>query len=353
MGKDGICMKKLVLILLASILLLCGCSKKSTTDGIDIDNHIKSLGSLDEYIILGDYKDISITEISVTASRLSAYKSSLMEQYAYYPKLDKNIVEKGDNINVSFVSYLNNTAFEGGSGSDDIIVGDGQFVFPELEASMIGMAVGNTARLQVTVPNDYFSEGLRGKTIRMDITIKQIQDKEKTTPDITDEFVKTNFELDSVKAFDAYIEEQVKKEIENEMMQQAWKQALGNCEIIRYPDGLIDKYVEEMLTHYTEQAKKYDAGPEIFVGNVDEWKAEAKKFAEDYYKSEIAMYAILDKEFGRDIVTSEYKRRLEGYAKDRGITVAELKEKYSKEELITSMYWDKVMELVWENCKLV
>lgn len=345
-------MKKLVLILLASLLLLCGCSGKGGNDEIDIDNHVKNLDNLEDYIILGDYKDISVTKVEVTEARITAYKNSLLEKHAYYKKLDKKVVEKGDNVHVSFVSYLNNQAFDGGSGEDDFVVGDGKFVFPELESSIIGMMVGNTASLQVTVPTDYFSAGLRGKTIRMAITVTQIQEKEKTNPELTAEFVKEKFSLESVEAFNAYVKEQVTQEVEDGMMEEAWKQALANCEIIKYPEGLIEKYVEEMLEYYTEQAKKYDAGPEIFVGDAEEWKVEATEFAEDYYKSEIAMFAILDKECGRDIVTSEYKKRLEGYAEDMNMTVSELKEEYSKEYLINSMYWDKVMEIIWESCTL-
>lgn len=346
-------MKRTVLVLLAALLLLCSCSGNKKSDEIDIDTHIRNLDNIEDYILLGDYKDITVTKIEVTEARITAYKNSLLEKHAYYKKLDKKVVEKGDNVHVTFVSYLNGEAFDGGSGKDDFIVGDGTFVFPELESNIVGMTVGNASRLEVTVPNDYFSAGLRGKTIRMEIAVVQIQEKEKTLPDITESFVKTNFGLDSVKAFDEYVKEQVTKDAEDTMMEQAWKKALENCAITHYPDGLVEKYVEKMLAHYTEQAKKYDAGPEIFVGNVDEWRAEAEKFAKDYYKSEIAMYAILDRECGRDIPTAEYKKRLEGYAEDMNLSVSKLKEKYSKEELISSMYWDKVMEIIWENTQLV
>lgn len=344
-------MKKIIFALLTACLLLCGCSKGDNGD-IDIDNYVKNLDNLEDYIILGAYKDVSIPKIEASESRIAAYKTQVQEKYSYYKKLEKAVVEKGDCVHVTFASYLNNEAFEGGSGKDDFVVGDGDFVFPELESALIGAKVGNTVRNTVTVPNDYFSAGLRGKTIRMDIMVTQIQEKEKTKPEITDAFVKEKFGLDNVAAFDEYVKEAVTQDAEDEMMEKAWKAALANCEMIKYPDGLIEKYVDEMLKHYTEQAAKYDAGPEVLIGNVEDWKVEAKEFAEDYYKSEIAMFAILDRECGRDISNSEYNKRLEGYAKDLGITVSKLKDEYSKDYLINSMYWDKVMEIIWENTKL-
>lgn len=339
-------MKKLLCLLLPLCLLLCACKNEKITD---TENYIQGLDDLEQYILLGAYKDVSVDKVEVDDTAIAEYKAALQSKYAYYEKIDKTNVEAGDCVHVTFVSYLNGTAFEGGSGADDFVVGEGDFVFPEAETILIGIPVGQTASVDVTVPDDYFSEGLRGKTLRMNITVTQIQSAEKTLPEITAAFVKEKFGLESTEEFEAYVREQVEKNAEDEMMTSAWKAALANCEMIKYPDGLVEQYVEDMLEYYTEQAKKYDAGPEVLLGDIDEWREEATEFAEDYYKSEIAMYAILDREFGRDIPTDEYKQRLVAYAEDMGVTVSEIKESYSDNEIITSMYWDKVLELIWAN----
>lgn len=341
-------MKKLLCLLLPLCLLLCACKEEIT----DTENYIQNLDDLEQYILLGAYKDVTIGRVEADDTAIAAYKATLQSKYAYYEKLDKASVEAGDCIHVSFVSYLNGEAFEGGSGEDDFVVGEGDFVFPEVEAMLIGIPVGQVASVDVTVPNDYFSEGLRGKLLRMNITVKQIQSAEKVLPELTAAFVKEKFGCESTEAFDTYVREQVEKNAEDEMMTNAWKAALANCEMIKYPDGLVEQYVDDMLAYYTEQAKKYDAGPEVLLGDLDEWRTEATDYAKDYYKSEIAMYAILDREFGRDIPTDEYNERLSGYAEDMGLTVSELKKNYSDNEIITSMYWDKVMELIWANTTL-
>lgn len=341
-------MKKLLCLLLPLCLLLCACKEES----IDTENYIQNLDDLEQYILLGAYKDVTISRVEADDTAIAEYKATLQSKYAYYEKIDKESVEAGDCIHVSFVSYLNGEAFDGGSGEDDFVVGKGDFVFPEVETMLIGIPVGQVASVDVTVPDDYFSEGLRGKVLRMNITVKQIQEEEKTLPELTAEFVKEKFGFESTDEFDTYVREQVEKNAEDEMMTNAWKAALANCEMIKYPDGLVEQYVDDMLAYYTEQAKKYDAGPEVLLGDLDEWRTEATEYAKDYYKSEIAMYAILDREFGRDIATDEYNERLSGYAEDMGVTVSKLKESYSDNEIITSMYWDKVMELIWANTTL-
>lgn len=342
-------MKKYLVFLVLVSLLLTGCAKKEKET--DIFEYIQTLDNLEDYIIIGNYKGITVATISVTEKDVAKFKQDSQNKYAYFkPIEDKTRVEVGDNVNISYVSYLDNKAFDGGSGEADLVVGDGTFMFSSVETALIGLNVGSECSVQVLIPNDYFSIGLRGKTVTMKVTVNRIQEKEKTLPEINDEFVKEHFDLDSAKDFDAYVWDTLEKQAENTMMENAWKAALSNCEMIRYPDGIIEKYVKEMYDYYTELAAEYGAGPELYIGDdLEAWKAEATEYAEDYYKSEIAMYCILDREYGRKVSDSEYAAKLKEYAEDMGVTEKELEKVYSKNDIITSIHWDKVMDCVWNN----
>ena len=343
------------MLILVLSLALCGCGASDTKDGddssIDVFEYIGDMdGDMEEYIILGNYKGVSVKEITVTDADVEGYKAELKKKYAYYKTLDKNKVEAGDNVNISYTAYLNGVSFDGGSSNADLVVGDGDFDFPEVEQHLIGVEVGKTVSTDITVPDDYFSQGLRGKTLKLEIKVNRIQEKEKTEATIDDEFVKKYFDLDSAKDFDAYAKKQLEKKAQDEMYTNAWNAALDNCEIIKYPINIEYRYVEEMYQHYKKEAAKYGADVSLFIGSdAEAWRDEALVYARDYYKSEIAMYAILDKEFGRKISDEEYKTRLEGYAKEQGISSKELEKKHGKEDIITSIYWDKVMEFIWEN----
>ncbi len=339
-------MKRILILLFAFCCLLSACGKKEETN---IYNYIQSLDNLDNYVILGIYKGVEVQTIKVTDDDIELKKKEIQEKNSYYKKLDKDTVEPGDHVHISFITYLDGEAFKGGKGSDDIQVGDGKYAYPAVETGLIGMKLGNTKSISVTLPDDYYSQGLRGKTVQMNVTVEQIQEKEKTLPEITAEFVKEKYKLDSIDAFEKKLRADLEKEAEDKMYANAWKAALARCEMIEYPDGIIEKYVKAMEDHYTELAATYGADIEYIVGDYDEWKVEATEYAEAYYKSEIVMYSILDREFGREVSDKEYNERIKGYAEDEDITVEELKKKYSKDELITSMHWDKVMEFVWEN----
>ncbi|MBR6594035.1 MAG: hypothetical protein IKK83_02475 [Clostridia bacterium] len=343
-------MKRIIIMLLLVSLMLCGCSAENEGEA-DIFNYIRTLENPEEYIMIGSYKGVKVDEISVNDADIAEYKAELQSKYAYYkPLTDRTEVSVGDNVHISYVSYLNNVAFEGGSGSCDLTVGDGTFIFPSVESSLIGAKVGSTVGTAVTVPDDYFSTGLRGKTLTMKITVDRIQEKEKTVPELDATFVKEHLGLDSLEAFEDYVKKTLDAKAMDEMMTSAWKAVLANCEMIRYPDGIVEKYVDAMYAHYTEEAAKYGAKPEIFIGSdKDAWVKDATAYAEDYYKSEIAMYCILDREIGRNVSDKEYKKRLAEYAEDLGVSVDEVEKNYEKDEIITSIHWDKVMEFIWEN----
>ncbi len=339
-------MKRILILVLTVALLLCSCGKKEEAD---IYNYIRTLDNLDDYVLIGIYTGVEVQEITVTDEDVEKRKAEIQSQHSYYKKLDKTTVAVGDHVHISYVAYLEDKTFDGGTGEDDIVIGEGKYAYPVVETQLIGAKVGEKRIISVTLPDDYYSQGLRGKTIQMHVTVGQIQEKDKTFPEINEEFVKENYKLETVGEFDKMLREQLEKSAEDTMYTNAWKAAIDRCEMIEYPDGIVEKYVQEMEDYYTKEAAKYGAGIEYKVGNVEEWRVEATQYAQDYYKSEIVMYSILDREFGRKISDKEYNERLKGYAEERDMSIDELKEQYTKDYLITSMHWDKVMEFVWEN----
>ncbi len=338
-------MKRFALLLLALVALLCSCGENKGSD----EDIIKNLKDLDKYILVGDYKGVTVDIITITDTDVESRITSIQKEHAYFKKIDRTKVEANDNVHIKYTSYLDGKAFTGGSGEDDLIVGEGTYEYKEVEIQLLGATVGNPRTINVTLPDDYYSIGLRGKTIKMEVTVTQIQESKETLPEITDAFVKEKFDAKDVAEFKANVRKDLEKEAEDKMYTNAWNAALENCAIIDYPEGIIEDYVASMKAYYTEEAKKYGAGLEYIVGNVSEWEAEATQFAKDYYKSEIAMYYILDKEIGRDVSDEEYDKRLEAYAKEQEVSVKDLEKIYTKDELITSMHWDKVMEFIWEN----
>lgn len=90
---------------------------------------------------------------------------------------DTNLtVENGDTVNIDFIGYIDNTAFDGsntnGMGTT-VTIGSGQYI-DDFEEQLIGHKVGEIVEVNVTFPEDYGTDDLNGKDARFEVTINGI-----------------------------------------------------------------------------------------------------------------------------------------------------------------------------------
>lgn len=97
----------------------------------------------------------------------------------------------GDQVTVDFEGKLDGEAFQGGKGEGvSFEVGTGQFL-PDLEKGMVGHSAGESFTVDVSFPEDYRAEALKGKTAQFDVTLKTV--KELVLPALDDaEFLKAH-----------------------------------------------------------------------------------------------------------------------------------------------------------------
>lgn len=93
----------------------------------------------------------------------------------------------GDQCTVDFVGRIDGEPFNGGQGADvSVELGAGQFL-PDLERAIVGHAEGDVFTADVTFPEDYQREDLRGKTAQFEVTVKSV--KAAQWPDIDAAFL--------------------------------------------------------------------------------------------------------------------------------------------------------------------
>ena len=94
-----------------------------------------------------------------------------------------------DRVTISFVGTIGGEPFEGGSGDDmPVVLGSDSFV-PGFESQLVGIAVGESRKVEVTFPVNYLAPDVAGKAASFDVTCKKIE-----VPgafEIDDEFAKT------------------------------------------------------------------------------------------------------------------------------------------------------------------
>src|SRR5690242_19947290 len=83
--------------------------------------------------------------------------------------------KEGDQVVMDFVGKVDGVAFDGGTGEDMAVeIGSGRLI-PGFEDQIVGVKAGDEKTINVTFPDDYNAENLKGKAATFDLTIKKVQ----------------------------------------------------------------------------------------------------------------------------------------------------------------------------------
>ena len=113
-------------------------------------------------------------EVEVTDEDIKTVVDRLMESQVKYEIEDGRVAEKGDQVTIDFVGFVDNEAFEGGKGEDaPLVLGAGQFI-PGFEDQLVGKKAGEDVTVEVTFPAEYQAAHLAGKDARFETQVKSV-----------------------------------------------------------------------------------------------------------------------------------------------------------------------------------
>ena len=137
---------------------------------------------------LGKYKGVTVDKVSteVTDEEVDAEVGRERENNARNVEVTDRPVKDGDITTIDFEGFVDGVPFEGGKGENyPLTIGSGTFI-PGFEEQLIGAEIGREVEVNVTFPEDYQAEELKGKAAVLKITVKE--NKEKDHPELDDEF---------------------------------------------------------------------------------------------------------------------------------------------------------------------
>eukprot|EP00903_Cladosiphon_okamuranus_P004365 g4363.t1 len=230
------------------------------------------------------YPEIEIKDLSaVSVEKASAevvdtdvedMLETLRKQHSTWETVER-AAQDDDQVVIDFVGTLDGEEFEGGKGEGtELVLGTGQMI-PGFESGIVGMKAGETRNVEVTFPEDYQSEELKGKDAVFEIKVEEV--KERSLPDIDKEFaekfgvedgdlaklndeIRKNMERELASKSSSYVKNQVMKavaelhdvdlpkamvkeevgRVKNEMFQQYGGGA--NIDLAQFPD---EPFVEQ------------------------------------------------------------------------------------------------------------
>lgn len=312
---------------------------------------------------LAEYKGIEIekVEYNVTDELVDNELKSVQDMNARITDAGDRPVKEGDILTIDFAGFVGEEQFEGGTAEGQTLeIGSGTFI-PGFEEQLVGKNKGEEVEVNVTFPEEYHSEELKGQDATFKVTIHEI--KEKELPALDDEFAIDVSEFDTLDEYKKSIREKLeeefknKEEIENE--NNLLEKVIGDTEI-DIPEGMIetqlDKELEEFGYRMQMQGLNMEQYLQITNSTEESLKAQLRPMAEQRVKGDLVLEAIAEAEeikVSEEDYDQELIRISESYEENERESFIENMKKGDLSFLDVTITNRKVIELLKANVKFV
>lgn len=204
-----------------------------------------------------EYKGIKVIKPAVTVTDAdieNELKNYQQRQSRMIDLPDDAEAQNGDTAVFDFDGYVDGEQFEGGKAEKySLKLGSGQFI-PGFEDQMIGRKAGDEFSVNVTFPEDYQAENLKGKPAEFKCKIHALRRQE--LPEIDDELAKDVSEFDTLDE----LKEDIKKKVEERKTADADRTFDSNldsaiadlCEA-EIPQCMFDQETDDMVNRFANR----------------------------------------------------------------------------------------------------
>lgn len=248
---------------------------------------------------LGEYKGLEIEKVKVTPKEVEAEIQTVLAQKAEMVLKEDGAVENGDTAVIDFEGFVDEVPFEGGKGENyPLEIGSNSFI-PGFEEQLIGVKEGETVDVNVTFPEEYHAEELKGKDSVFKVTVHEIKVKE--VPELTDELVAEleQTEKDTVKAYKAEVKERLLEQKKSAQKDILLAKAADNA-TIDIPEAMYETEINRLLQNFEQQLSQSGMNLELyyqFTGTTEEGLREQIRVdAEKNVRGSLVLEAIVAQE---------------------------------------------------------
>ncbi len=254
---------------------------------------------------LGEYKGIEVEKADsvVTDEEVEAEIKRTQERNARIVSIDDadREVKDGDIVNIDFNGFVDGKEFAGGKGEDyPLTIGSHSFI-DNFEDQLVGHKAGEEVEVNVTFPEDYHAEELKGKPALFKVTIKTI--KEKQLPEIDDDFASEVSEFETLAEYKDSVKKEIKERKEKWAAQENENKVVAavvaNAKI-DVPDAMIDTEAEQLVQNFRRriesQGMNFDQYMKYTGMDAQSIKDSMKPQAETTIRTRLTLEAIVEKE---------------------------------------------------------
>ena len=208
---------------------------------------------------LGKYKGLKVKKDEVKVTKEEIDNTILEMRHRYAENIVKEgSIENGDIAIIDFEGFKDGVPFEGGKAENySLTIGSGSFI-PGFEEQLIGLNKGCEKEIEVTFPEDYHSEDLKGAKATFKIKVNEV--KQISIPELDEDFfADLGLEgIDSEESLRNQVEETIRTrkdaDSDNKYIDDLLEAASKDVEI-DIPHVMIHEEIHRMIHQYEEHLK--------------------------------------------------------------------------------------------------
>ena len=317
---------------------------------------VKFIFVVEPKVELGAYTNLKIKKekVKVTKEEVKNRIDALLNEYAEIVEKEGK-VENGDTAVINFAGYKDGVAFDGGTAENySLVIGSHSFI-PGFEEGLVGMKKGEEKDLELTFPEDYMAEELKGQKVVFKVKVNEI--KTRMVPEMDKDFfddlamegVTNKEELEHTVTHE--LEHQKEHELEHAYEEKCLDKAASNMKI-EVVSELIDDEAEHMYREFMERMAMQGITEELYFQYTKSSKediiSQMKGEAEKRIKYRYLLKEIIKVEKIK-VTDKDAKTRVKEMAKMYNVTEEEILKEVTLENIKFDLMYQKALELVTAN----
>ena len=311
---------------------------------------------LEPKVELGEYTNLGIKKdkVKVTKEEVKERIDALLNEYADLEVKDGSVCD-GDIAIIDFKGMKDGVAFEGGTAENySLTIGSKTFI-PGFEEAIIGMNKGEEKDIDLTFPEDYMAEELKGQKVVFKVKVNEI--KTRVVPKLDKDFFEdlgmegVNSKEELEKEITHELEHQKEHEIEHIYEEKCLDKAASNMKVDICSE-LIDDEVEHMYSEFIQRMQMQGISEEMYYEYTKTKKeditSQMKDDAEKRIKYRYLLKEIIKKEKIK-VSDKEAKDRVKEMAKMYGVSEDVILKEVSLENIKFDNMYQKALDLVCAN----
>lgn len=306
---------------------------------------------------LGQYKGLGYEpkKTKVEDKDVEAELDRIKEQKAELELKEDGTVEKGDTAVIDFEGFKDGVAFDGGKGENyDLEIGSGSFI-PGFEDQLIGMKQEEEKEIEVTFPEDYQAEDLKGQKATFKVKVHEI--KKKVLPELNEELIK-ELKIDGVNNLEELknnIRDNLQKRRDSEaesVATEALLDKLSENAKIDIPEVMINQECENMYSNYEYQMRSQGIDMSQYLKITNSTKEKVMEMFKEDAKRKVKITLVLEEiakaeklEVSDDDINKEYEDMANKYS----MKVEDVKKYVTEDQIKSDLLLNKAMDFVKSN----